>query len=350
MRNTLLLLAAVTALLIGCTDTQSPEPTFRYAWVVGDSDSVNCGAIYHTTDGGATFTRQGVGQAALDGVNVLDVKAFDRNSVWATCSKNRVIKSTDGGSTWNIIPMPANDPACELYCISTVAKSTMFISGSHGTVYISSDAGNSWRKSNVPGLAEAQFQGVLALSAQRAYICGNVPTGGSERVGIVRQTTDGGTTWNVVAFPNGYDSTNTWISGASSGNSIMIYGDKNHYALSTDNGSTWRNDSTNIYGGGGGADINHLIMLSEKTWMAAMDMGHLIRTDDAGRSWTDVRPGLGVAFLLGIDAFDNSHAISCGETSSFPQLGHIVYTTDGGLSWTRSLTKTGPFRKVSAVR
>lgn len=45
MRNTLLLLAAVAVLLIGCSDNQSPEPTPRYAWVVGDTDSVACGAI-----------------------------------------------------------------------------------------------------------------------------------------------------------------------------------------------------------------------------------------------------------------------------------------------------------------
>jgi photosystem II stability/assembly factor-like uncharacterized protein len=350
MRNSIILLAIVVALLSGCTDNQSPEPTYQYAWVVGDADSTGYGSIYHTTDGGVTFTRQGVGQEALKGVNVLDAKAIDNKNVIAVGSKNRILRTTDGGASWTSVQVPANKPDCELYCISVVGNTTMYVSGSDGTVCISQDAGTTWTRATVPGLAEAQFQGVLALSAQRAYICGNVPLGGDERIGVVRQTTDGGTTWNVVAFPNGYDSTNTWISGASFGNSIMIYGDKNHYTLSTDNGSTWRNDSTNIFGGGGGADINHLIMLNENTWMAAMDMGHLIRTNDAGKNWTDARPGLGVAFMLGIDAFDNSHAISCGETSNFPQLGHIVYTTDGGSTWTKSFTKTGALRKVTVVR
>lgn len=350
MKNTLLLLAAAIALLNGCSDSQSPEPINRYAWVVGYEDSTGYGAMFHTTDGGVTFVRQGVGQEALRAVNVLDVKALDRNTVWASCSKNRMITTTDGGATWKAVQMPEGNSECELYSISIVNASTIYASGSYGSVFISNDAGATWRKSSVPNLAEAQFQGVIALSPQRAYICGNTPIDADNRAGVIRQTTDGGSTWTAVALPNGYDSLHTWISGAFSGNSIMIYGDKNHYSLSTDNGSTWRNDSTTISGGGGGADINHLIMLSESTWMASMDMGHLIRTDNAGKDWSDVRPGVGSAFLLGIDAFDNARAIACGESSNYPQFGYILYTTDGGTSWTRSLTVPGRFHKVSVVR
>lgn len=348
--RTFIALFGLAILVSSCVSPEEPIPVKRYAWVVGDADSTGYGAIYHTTDGGVTFSRQGVGQEVLKGINVLDVKALDRNTVWATCSANTVVTTTDGGITWSAVPMPANNPDCELYCISTFGTNTIVVSGSHGTVYISDNGGASWRKSDVPGMTEAQFQGVVALSDSRAYICGNIPvTGSDDRIGVIRQTTDGGDTWQPVDLPNRFDSIHTWISAASYGSSIMIYGTTNYYSLSSDNGATWRNDSTNIRGGGGGADINHLIMLSPTTWMAAFDMGHLMRTDDAGISWIDVRPGLGAAFMLGISAFDNTYAIACGETSNAPQLGHIVYTTDGGQSWMRSFTKTKSFRKVTTV-
>ena len=347
--RTLIAILGLAILVISCTSPDEPVAGNRYAWVVGDTDSVHYGAIYHTSDGGVTFTRQGVGQESLKDVNVFDVKAIDANTVWVVCSRNRIVKTTDGGKVWKAVQTPANDLDCELYCISTVGANTLVVSGSHGTVYFSNDAGLNWTKSQVPRMEEAQFQGVVALTDTRAYIVGNVPVSDTERIGVIRQTTDGGATWQRVELPNKFDSLHTWISAATYGSSIIVYGTTNYYSLSTDNGMTWRNDSTRIFGGGGGADINHLIMLSANTWMAAMDMGHLIRTDNAGKDWNDVRPGLGVAFMLGIDAFDNSHAIACGETSNFPQLGHIVRTTDGGKSWVRSFTKPGSFRKVTTT-
>ena len=336
-------------MVLGCTTPDEPVVTPRYAWVVGDTDSTGYGAIYHTTDGGVTFSRQGVGQEALKDVHVLDAKAIDSKHVIAVCSKNRIVRTNDGGATWTSALVPANNPECELYCISIVGGSTIYVSGSYGTVYVSQDSGTSWTSANVPGLNEAQFQGVVALTPQRAYICGNVPVADTLRIGVVYQTVDAGKTWQQVLLPNRYDSVHRWISGAAYGNTVMIYGETNYYSVSTDNGTTWRNDSTPIGGAANGADINHLIMLSESTWMAAMDMGHLIRTDNAGKNWNDVRPGLGASFMLGIDAFNTTHAIACGETSNYPQLGSIVYTTDGGSTWTKSFSKTGPFRKVTAV-
>jgi photosystem II stability/assembly factor-like uncharacterized protein len=346
-----IMIAIITAvLLFGCATPNEPAVSHRYAWIVGDKDSTGYGAIYFSRDGGVTLERQGLGQEALKDINVLDVKAIDARTVWAVCSNNRIIKTTNAGQLWQQVQAPSNDPLCELYCISSVASGSIYISGSHSTVYVSNDAGSTWSKREVAGMVDAQFQGVVALSDKRAYICGNVPVSDTQRIGVIRQTTDGGLTWSAVALQSGFDTNHRWISAATLGSSTIIYGETNYYSVSNDDGRTWRNDSTRVFGGGGGADINHLIMLNERTWMAALDMGHLLRTDDAGATWNDVRPGLGATFMLGIDAFDNDFAVACGETSNFPQLGHIVYTTDGGTTWTRSFTKTGPFRKVSTIR
>jgi hypothetical protein len=72
-----------------------------------------------------------------------------------------------------------------------------------------------------------------------------------------------------------------------------------------DGGATWRNDSVPAAGGGGGADINHLIMLNSKTWWGAFDMGHVYLTTDGGSAWTMQQTGQGGSYLLGIDAWDS---------------------------------------------
>lgn len=341
--------AGIAIIIASCSSSVTPEPPARYAWAVGAVDSTGYGTILMTSDGGATWTRQGVGAASLQGIKLVDVKAIDSRNVWAVGTEGRIVRTTDGGATWNAVSTPLTTPM-GLESIDIVNGTHIYVTGDEATVLRSTNAGASWSLCDTTGFNGAMIQGVHAITADRVMICGGVPVQGDLAQGFNRITTNGGATWDSIAFPNNYNR-HALIGAYHFGSTLIFYGTTNRYIVSTDNGATWRPDSTNFSGNSsGGADINHLIMLGQNTWWASLDMGHLIRTEDAGATWINPAAGLGSAFMLGIDAFDNNTAIAVGETTTSRRLGPLARTTNGGRSWTKVYTSGNALFHVSCVR
>jgi photosystem II stability/assembly factor-like uncharacterized protein len=331
-------------------NTYDTTPVDQYAWIVGHQDTTGYGTILLTRDGGLSFERQGLGQAALMGVDVLDVFAISKSNVWAVGTNNSILKTTDGGATWQSVAAPQSTIPTELYSISIINQNTIYISGSFGMVYKSTDGGAQWSLCDTTGFNQALIQGIHAITPDRVFLAGGVMDDNGDLRGFIRYTENGGASWDSVTLADDFNR-HEWISPVSYGNTIIIHGATNYYTVSRDNGITWQNDSTAVAGGtNGGADINHLIMLGENNWWAAMDMGHLIRTTNGGQTWSDPTTGLGGAFMLGIDAYNNNIALSVGETTSFPRFGPISRTTDGGQSWTKVYTHGSALYKVSFAK
>lgn len=341
--------ACVAILIASCSSSVTPESTARYAWAVGDTTSGGYGTILMTSDGGATWTQQGVGQAALLGIKLVDVKAIDSRNVWAVGTEGRIVRTTDGGARWTAVSTPLTT-SVGLESIDIVNGTHIYVTGDMGTILRSTNAGATWTFCDTTGFSGKMIQGVHAITPDRVMICGSEPVEGELDQGFSRITTNGGVTWDSIAFPNNYNR-HALIGAYHYGSTLIFYGTTNRYIVSTDNGVTWRPDSTNFSGNtSGGADINHLIMLGQNTWWASLDMGHLIRTEDAGATWSNPAAGLGGAFMLGIDAFDNNTAIAVGETTNFPRVGPLARTTDGGRSWTKVYTSGNALFHVSCVR
>jgi photosystem II stability/assembly factor-like uncharacterized protein len=120
--------------------------------------------------------------------------------------------------------------------------------------------------------------------------------------------------------------------------------------VSTDGGTTWKNDSVSAAGGGGGADINHLIMLNPQTWWGALDMGHIYLTTDGGSTWVPQETGQGGEFLVGIDAWDSQFALAVGSLAGWPEKGSILKTSNGGTIWKKIHTYNTYLNKVSFIK
>ena len=73
----------------------------RSAWAVGDKDQ-GFGTILHTRDGGMTWERQGAAGEIPD-VQLLKVRAVDARIVWAVGFEGTVLRALDGGETWTEI-------------------------------------------------------------------------------------------------------------------------------------------------------------------------------------------------------------------------------------------------------
>jgi photosystem II stability/assembly factor-like uncharacterized protein len=329
-----------------CKTKDNPEPAERKkcAWVGGSIDNTGYGMILYSADGGENWERQGEGNPALQGVDILDIWAVDDQTVWAVCSRNVILKTLDGGKTWVQVQAPENDPNTWLSSICIVNQTNIWISGSLGTVYSSTDNGNTWTKFD-PNIFHNQFmQGIWAITPQKVYVAGN----GQER-GYIFSTTDGGATWDSISPSANYNK-NNWIGVTSYNNVIVIYGGKSHYTASTDGGITWKNDSVQAGGGAGAADLNDLFMLNPETWWGAFDLGQIFLTNDGGSSWISQETNQNGQWMFGIDAWDSQFALAVSRNSYPPLSGLILKTVNGGTTWEVKQSYSSRLSKVSFIK
>lgn len=346
-----LVVMMVILITIGCgktnDDNDDPVEKKKHAWVSGDQDSTGYGMILFSADGGDTWVRQGMGSSALLGIDIQDIWAIDENNVWAIGSNNAILRTINGGQTWTRVQAPVNTANPVLMSISIVNKTNIWISGANGTVYNSTDNGGTWTMFDTAVFHNAALQGIWAISPEKVYVVGQ--SGDVAGRGFIGYTLDGGVTWDSVTPAEDYNQ-HEWIGVTASGNTIVVYGGKAHYVVSTDGGTTWENGYVPHTGGESGADINHLIMLNSQTWWGAFDEGQIFITSDGGTSWTLQQTGQGGYFMVGIDAWDSQLAIAVGAPLSMPIQSPIIKTGNGGTSWEKKYTCNTTLWKVTFIK
>ncbi|MBU0487271.1 MAG: hypothetical protein KKA07_02255 [Bacteroidetes bacterium] len=326
----------------------APAERKKCAWVSGQIDSTGFGVILFSADSGETWVRQAQNLAGLQGVDVIDIWAVDENKVWAIGSKNVILKTINGGQTWTQVMAPTNNANPELMAISVVDKTNIWISGDNGTVYNSTNDGSTWTMFDTSIFSNGGMQGIWAISQQKVFVVGGI-SGGNER-GFIGYTINGGLSWDSVVPENDFNK-NEWIGVTAYENTIVVYGRKAHYIVSNDGGTTWTNDSVEGTGGGGGpADINHLVMLNSLTWWGAFDEGQIFITTDGGISWAAQQTDAGGFYLIGLDAWDAQLALVVGTSLSWPQKGPLLKTAIGGNLWERKFLYNSPLTKVTFIK
>ncbi|MCK4408006.1 MAG: hypothetical protein KAV44_10045 [Bacteroidales bacterium] len=344
---------AAIIIIISCNkknDDPVPVERKKCAWVVGWEDSTGYGMILYSADAGETWVRQGQGSTALQGIDVDDIWALDENNVWATGTNNVILRTINGGQTWSRIQAPANIANTVLMSISIIDNTNIWISGGSGIVYNSIDGGSTWTMFDTSFFHCGGMQGIWAINPQVVYVVGGISKNTDNERGFVGYTQDGGATWDSVFPANNYNK-HEWIGVTASGNTIVVYGVKSHYMVSTDGGTTWKNDSIPGTGGGGTpADINHLIMLNSQIWWGSLDMGQIYLTTDGGSTWASQLSGQGGKYLVGIDAWDSQLALAVGMSVSWPEQGPILKTSNGGAHWEVKHTYNSNLNKVSFIK
>ena len=329
-------------------DNSVPAERKEYAWVAGCEDSTGYGLILFSADGGENWVRQAAGLPSLLGIKVLDIWAVDEKTVWAVGSGNVILKTLDGGITWMQVQSPANNPDTELNSICIVNHNNIWISGTNGSVYNSADNGNTWTMFDPAFFHNAFMQGIWAITPQKVYAVGAVIGNSLER-GFITSTSDGGATWDSITPSDDYNR-HQWIGVTASGNTIVVYGVNSHYIASTDGGTTWKNDSLQTPGGGGGADINHMVIVNPQTWWGALDLGQFYLTNDGGSAWMRQLTDQGIAFMFGIDAWNSQIALAVTRSTRVPLNGSIMKTLNWGTTWEVKKSYNTRLSKVTYIK
>ncbi|MBE0648367.1 MAG: hypothetical protein IH596_11340 [Bacteroidales bacterium] len=326
------------------TPSDAPENTKIVAWAVGAMDTNNVGVILYTDDAGETWSRQG-DTAMFLGVDINNVWAIDQSNAWIVCSGNKIFRTINGGVTWIPVITPAIQGPPSLYGISVVGNTEIWISGSSGTVYKSVDAGNNWTVYDTNSFRRGLIQGICAITSDIIYVAGEFATGQGPW-GFIARTLNGGTTWDSISLPGGFNQYR-WIGvTATDSNNIVVYGSTGHYAVTHNGGNFWYTPGQVDPG-----DINDLVMISSESYWGAFDYDMIFKTFDGGETWLEqTSKGPLNQFLVGIDTYYTQRALIVGESADSTRSGKIINTTDGGNNWSLRHVSPAKLQKVSFAK
>ncbi|MGH7522695.1 MAG: WD40/YVTN/BNR-like repeat-containing protein [Gemmatimonadales bacterium] len=238
-----------------------------------------------------------------------------------------------------------------LQSVSAVDEKTVWVGGAAGTVLRTIDGGDTWESRAIPGAERREFRGIEALNASEAWAL-SIGTGNQSRI---YHTTDGGATW-TEQFVNP-DSTAFFdcitffdarhgvvFSDASRGHTVIL--------RTEDGGSHWAFLPASavpapLPGEGGFASSNSCIVHADRShgWIAASEPGaRIFGTTNAGSTWSVVAATTpfvhdSSAGITAISFRDAKHGVGVAarvdramahDTSA----AAVATTSDGGVTWT----------------
>ncbi len=323
-----LLAAVALALLVSCSgppgspDAPDTDQQDSCANAIGNGDAIISGP---TAPSGADFDQV---------FRSLAVDPSDANTVYVGTERNGIVKTTDGGATWQRLRQGirhsdfgypevwdiAVSPTNPFLVIAATLDSPGPVGGDFPSaiagVYRSTDGGLTWARSNC-GLSNSRAVSVLFDPSNSAVVILGIEGGeatfsslaGQHFAGGILRSTDEGMTWTAAATPAGADRNGYWHLRARVASTTFTTFAFNHANLSDNLG--------------------------------------FLKSTDGGRSWSGF--GLTIANLL-ITNFDLSadgDIIYANERDSF----QILKSVDGGATWsTLSLPANGVVRVSPADR
>lgn len=242
--------------------------------------------------------------------------------------------------------------------LSAVSARVAWASGGSGTVLRTIDGGATWQARPIPGTAALDFRDVDAMSEHAAFVL-SIGPGESSRI---YKTTDGGEHW-ALQFANTdpeifLDAMAFWdadrgvaISDSAGGAFVIL--------ITTDGGHAWTRvpadrlpDPMPGEGAFAASGTNVAVMGPSHVWIGT-GASRVLHSADGGRSWSIAATPLPTGESAGIFSVafrDADHGVVVGgdyrkETDA---VDNAAITSDGGATWTLSARGLSGYRSVVA--
>ncbi len=264
-------------------------------WVVGD-----WGTILNTTDGGLNWNIQK--EDSTYGSTFNDIYFVGLDTGWVVGSSySNILATTNGGKNWNI----SSNSSYSLLSIHGSGSTNLFAVGSHGQIYFSSDAGNTWLNRQ-RSISNDYLKDVFFYGDSIGWTFDND--------GYLFKTVSSGKDWTNIGRPLRGDrmfftnSTQGWMVGGG------------YILKTTDGGQNWSSYYTS------NEHLYDLFFVNDSTGWVVGRYGSIFKTSNSGLTWTE--RNIGVSYFLSSVYFTSK---DIGWVSSFS--GLISKTTDGGDTW-----------------
>ena len=229
--------------------------------------------------------------------------------------------------------------------LSVVSEKIVWASGTGGTVIRTIDGGVTWNVIKVPGAEKLDFRDIEAFDANTAYIL-SIGNGDTSRI---YKTMDGGATWkqqflneNKDAF---FDAIACWDRNNCLAMSDPVGG--NYLLISTTDGETWKpiisqKPAAAATGEAAFAASGTCLITSGKTGafiVSGGDAARVFHTRDRGLNWAVVNSpivyGTSGSGIFSIAMFDAKNGVIVGGNYEKPaeNKANLALTSDGGTTW-----------------
>jgi photosystem II stability/assembly factor-like uncharacterized protein len=250
--------------------------------------------------------------------------------------------------------------------VSAVSSDELWICGTHGTIFHTTNGGNLWVEQENPGWPpeesidmndidfeyinpESQYIGFIASDDGNIYIyeetnpvwtevltpidytinCLDATAEGLVVAGTgngeILRSTDSGDNWEIAWDIKDYEQYGWWIRDiriVDDLNIIVVVGSSGRIFISDDEGDTWNESETGLSSRLYSIDYN-----GSNTLFCATEDGIILSSTDSGQSWNTIN--LDTDASLRDFAFYGETGFICGD-------GGVLYKTyDGGATWTR---------------
>ncbi len=337
--------------------------------------------ILKSTDGGATWTRQGI--SAFNGLAIARILVHPTNSniVYAASSQSGqagpvsptrgIFRSQDGGVTWQgLLTCTACFGATDLE-IDPGNPNTLYAGIQGNGVFKSTDGGNNWGQltNNLPN-PQSVGVGRVVLSISQSnpavvYASYQIVIPNKYDGALVFGTTDGGATWTQIST-GGYNfcgsqcwyshtievdpaNPNTLYAGGTanySGNSEADFSVRQVVVKTTNRGGSWLDLSDNSAPNRSLHPDMHVIAFdpanSQTLWVG--NDGGVWKSTDGGQTWSNRNTNLATLQFTGIAVDPTNPAIIQGGM----QDNNKAFTTNGGATrgWTAVDVGDGGFGAI----
>lgn len=290
-------------------------------WAVGDA-----GTIMKSTNGGLTFELINFPTHK----NLASVEFFDPITGLITGESGIILKTIDGGLSWNQVETGLSANYTDM-CI--INSSNAWLSCDDGTILKSIDYGDTWQVAFSD--TSMQFNSISFVDENHGWATGAFDTYDASLV----RTSDGGNTWTSHEPPFDYPVLDICFTDTLTGYASSSIDDP--YFLvkkTTDGGESWQIIGDEVYYG---EFYDIMFTDPDHGWIAGSSAtvpgsyGILYFTDDGGMTWY---PGENSNYEYQGD-FNAVYFINSDKGWMVGSSGNALYSIDGGVHWTN--VKTG---------
>ena len=300
---------------------------------VGSIDTLSVTLFRRSTPPAAGWTAQTSGLSTY----LYSVKAVGPGVAWAAGAGGKVLRTTNGGTTWSQVGN-GNIGTSDIYNVEAISSNTAFVTTSPAATYIfrTTNGGTSW--DTVFTQAGGFINAIKMFDATNGIAEGD-PVGGKW---TLARTTNGGTSWARIATEpaqvGGEAGTQNGISAIGSNYIWFNSGVGGRIYRTTNGGTTWTSGTAPA----GVTATSNVWFINPQYGIATSSGSNAVfRSTDGGATWTSVTVA-GTGFLIACGG--------AGNNDFWYARGTTVYrSTNRGATFASAYVGTGTYVGLSFV-